>query len=32
MSKKTIKMTIGNLYKKRMINIDEKGIWIVKEE
>jgi len=31
MSKKTFKMTIGNLYKKRMINIDEKGIGIVKE-
>jgi predicted RNA-binding protein (virulence factor B family) len=31
MSKKTFKMTIGNLYKKRMINIDEKGIWLIKE-
>jgi len=31
MSKKTFKMTIGNLYKKRMINIDEKGVWFVKQ-
>lgn len=31
MSKKTFKMTIGNLYKKRIINIDEKGIRIIKE-
>jgi len=31
MSKKTFKMTIGNLYKKRMIHIEEKGIRVIKE-
>ncbi|MCX6293914.1 MAG: S1-like domain-containing RNA-binding protein [Sphingobacteriales bacterium] len=31
MSKKTFKMTIGNLYKKRIINFEEKGIRLIKE-